>query len=424
MASKKKATKPVKKTLVSRQPNPQSITKVKKKLNLKTIMRPKAAPDSDKAAYLASLRTTPIDVGGSASSTISGFVTNKTDEQKRIEECGNWYRKLVNMEDDKIVPVVAAMIAIRRTYAVALRELNEQLDALRTTHTDIPVELGDFITQMAMYESSKQFNEHTAMKGVIEGIIPWLGDVLDAHTEKEQKDELAERVTENEARKSRPVPIDCKHTPTQEGNSLGRERSLVFVGWRNAVQWLLDQICNTVLAARDEQVYTVVRLMQGTPKPGDQHARFIRVGLNHWKGCANSDRDLAVMAHKNLAQSVNSPIDLLVCDDLGEAHVSAFFGRPQAAKAGDAHKRFRKWCDDISAGFLGALPQDTKTLPDFGQPEFEQLKTFSYLRPVQVLDGNTFDRDDHYRIVVGQDAAVFDVPKDILDSYGSTLIVP
>jgi hypothetical protein len=44
---------------------------------------------------------------------------------------------------------------------------------------------------------------------------------------------------------------------------------------------------------------------------------------------------------------------------------------------------------------------------------------------VTVHDGAKFDKGDHYRIVVGNHASVFDVPKDIIDAAGAPrLIVP
>lgn len=408
--------------------------KKKPKLNLRTVMKPKAAPDLGKMGRLADLTAPPkVALGPTVrgGGGLSAFLApKKTPAQVALEACGDWYKKLV-AEKPEFVAAVATMINLRRAYAVVYRELNEIVDDVRETEAakpaggDVPQTLVDFAVQYAMYVASKPFDEHAVMNGMIETVLPCMAEVVDKHTKVDQKEALDERATENEKRRTRPVPIGLKHSPAQDGTALTRDRALVLAGWKPAVLWLLDQVCEEVLKGDDEQSYTVLRMVHQVAKAQDQQARLVKVGGGAWIGCTNSDRDLDVMVMKFVANTVSSPIDLVVCDDVGVANTSGFVGRPRAACAGDANKRFRKWCDGMAAAFVGALPFDSQELPDFSGPEFEQLKTFSHLRPVQVLDGEDFGKADHYRLIVGTDASVFDVPKYTLDAYGSvSLIVP
>ncbi len=397
------------------------------KFNPRTIVK-RDPPDAEKLRRVAELVRPDVRLGGTDSSTIEGFtLKQRTPAQEALVACGEWYGTLTE-ERPELKVAVASMIAFRRMYAVALREVNELVEAAREEYAakgeEVPVVLADFAVQYAMYLSSKPFNEHDLMDGMVKTVLPWLTELVDKHVTHDQKEELSALAAENEARKGRPVPIGFKHTPTQESTSLTRDRALVLVGWSNAVRWLLDQACEQVLKAKDEQTYTILRFMTNAPKAQDQHARLVRLGKSAWAGCTNSDRDLDTMVTQYVSTVIGGNIDLVVCDDMGEANSTGFVGRLDAARAGDANRRFRRWCDNMGAAFLGAMPYFTPELPDFSGPEWEQLKTFAHVRPVQVLDGAEFDKADHYRLVVGTEASVFDVPKDILNSYGSVLTLP
>lgn len=419
-ANKQKKKKPAK---AEAKPAPKKRTA----FNPNVILKKTKLPNLEVREGLASLAVPKVKLGGSDSSTFAAVTPQLTPSQKALEQCGHWYGKL--KEDmPELAAVVGSMIGLRRAYAVAYREMQELIDKAREEYgakgEEVPATLADFATQFAMYLASKPFSEHHMMQGMLETVLPWLTEAVDRHTVIDQKEELDAQLAENEARKTRPVPIGFKHSPAQEDLCLTRDRALVLVGWSSAVRWLLDQACDEVLKAKPG--HTILRLMDRAPKQGEQSARLIRLGSSAWGGCTNTDHALDTMVAKFVAQTVNNPIDLVVCDSLGEANTTGFFGRSKAACAGDANKRFRKWCDKLGSAFLGVIPLETPELPDFSGPEWEQLKTFTHLRPVQVLDGAAFDKSDHWRLVVGTDASVFDVPKDTLNSYGrvSNLIVP
>lgn len=421
------ANKNKKKPAGKKKPANTPATPAPKKLNTRTVFKTRPI-NLDAKDALAAMPVPKVKLGGADSSSLTSFIApKKTPSQEALELCGYWYGKL--KEDmPELAVVVGTMIGLRRAYAVAYREMQDLIERAREAYAkkgeEVPVTLADFATQFAMYLSSKAFSEHDMMRGMLETVLPCLTEAVDRHTEADQKEELDAQLAENEARKTRPVPIGFKHSPAQEDLCLGRDRALVLVGWSSAVRWLLDQACEEVLKAKPG--HTILRLMDRAPKPGEQSARLIRLGSSAWDGCTNTDHALDVMVAKFVAQTVNNPIDLVVCDSMGEANTTGFIGRSKAACAGDANKRFRKWCDKIGSALLAAIPLETPELPDFAGPEWEQLKTFAHLRPVQVLDGAAFDKSDHWRLVVGTDASVFDVPKDTLNSYGrvSNLIVP
>lgn len=379
------------------------------------------APDPDKLDALKEL-TAPPDVRRPVSNRLPSVLLSKSPDRVAIEEAGDWYKEL--SKEPRFKSAVAVMIGLRRAYAIALRELNDRAEAgavelAKRGLGEMPPTVPDFAVQYAMYVASKPFNEHDAMQGMVQTVLPWMAEVIDAHSDADERDSLEEQAARNEARRERPVPVGFQHTPTQEDATVDRKRSVVLVGWANAVHWLLDQVSAHALA-QAENPPAVLRLMTHAPKREDQHARLIRLAPSAWKGCGNSDRNIDQMVLKYVEPAMGSPIDLILCDDLAAAFTGGFVGRKAAADAGDAHKRLRKWADVVGAGVVAAVPLQANGPVDLTGPEYEQLRTFTYLRPVTVTAAG-----DDYRVVVGHEAAAFTVPRETLNAYGrSGLIVP
>lgn len=346
---------------------------------------------------------------------MDAVLTSKTPDQRRLEEAGDVLKRLMG-SDLKLTTVLNAMIGVRRAYVVLYRELNAIVEKARETG-EVPEGFEDFAAQYAMYMAAKPFNEHQLMSvDIPRSILPALAAIVDQHTIEEANENLAAREEADRNRLGSLVAVGFKHSPHQEEPALTRDRTLVLVGWRNAVLWLADQAVEHA-AKVDHQI---VRFMTAAPKVKDQSHAVIRIGGSAWKGCANSDRTFDMCLHGYVAEKLGRPIDLLVVDDLAAAFTSSFLGRPAAAIAGDAQRRFRKWADAHGTAVIGLLPGETKTAADLTAPEYEQLRSFCDLRAVVVETVG-----DEYELTVGASAAVLRVAKDTLDNYGSaTLIVP
>jgi len=350
---------------------------------------------------------------------------NLSPEQRAIKEAGKLADDLLKREEWS--HVFQAMKTLRQGYAVVYRCLQDLCAKLHEDFEKRGVEMPlveDFLIQYAMYESSKPFTEHQWMDNVINSFLPWLATVLDEHTAADEKEAQDQRIKENEERQTRPVPIGFKHTPELEAAMLERDRSLVLVGWKPAILWLLDQVCSHALLSKDEQVYQVVRFMDSAPKGKDQHSRLIRLGGNAWRGCADSDKKLAMCMGSYVADRISAQPDLFIVDHLPSAYTAGFVGRPEAARAGDAHRRFHKWCEKAACAFLGCVCVPERGTPDITDPAFEQLRTFATLRPVIVQDEAEDLEPNKYRIIIGHAATVLDVEKDVIESYGRTILLP
>lgn len=326
----------------------------------------------------------------------------------------------------KNVPVLrqlmGGMAAFRQMYTVFYRKLHETLEAEPEGTVDVMVE--DLLVQAAMYESSKPFDEHVLMQSIVDSVLPLLADIVDEHSDADRKEAIDEEAVANELRRNTPIPLGFKHAPQQEEPTLTRDRGLVLTGWEPAIMWLIDKIVERTLLAK-QPAFSVVRFMKNPPK-GEPNANLIRLARNAWKGCGNDKRkSLPLVMGEFVMDQLTSPPDLLICDSMADAYTRGFTGRADGASAGDAYRAFSSWCKDACCAFVGGVPTMDKSVPDVRGNDFEQLRTFAHLRSVDVQEEADGLAEDHYRIVVSHQSAVFDVPKTTLDDYGrSALILP
>lgn len=339
-----------------------------------------------------------------------------TEEQRNLIAAAEAAEPL--LKKPEIKRLMGSMVAFRQAYAVAYRELQE---ILAKEGEGLHPMVEDLIVQSAMYESSKPFSEHVLMDGMVNTVLPWIADVIDAHTALDAEAERKAKIEAEEERTKTPIPIGFKHAPQQEEAVLERDRSLVLVGWQSAVLWLLDQIMTHVLLAK-KPAFTIIRFMEFAPKTvGDQ--RLIRLPQSKWEGCCNSNKELARVMGSHVADQLTYQPDLVMCDNMPKAYTKGFFGRPGGASAGDANKHFSDWCKKAHCAFIGCVPLDTQEPPDLKAGEYEQLRTFSHLRTVTVQETGENLADDHVRIAVSDGVAVFDVPKQQLEHYGKPAII-
>lgn len=347
----------------------------------------------------------------------------KTPTQEALERCGAFYNEAVKKHPD-LLNIIGSMVNIRRMYAVAYRELQDKVaDIGQINGEDAPVEFIDFQVQYAMWLASRQFTEREVIDGMINTVMPWMADTVDKHNKRDEEKAREAQAAENLARSVVPIPIGIKHTPFQEDATISRGKALVLVGWRNAVLWLLDNICESVLLIK-EHGFNVVRFCLKNVGERQQQSRFIQLSQPQWVDSCNSAKLFNAMLATSIYPVIGGSTDLVIVDDLSKMCSNGFVGRLREAQAGDAHRMLQNWCSGISAGCVAALPMSEIAEPDVSGAGYEQLKTFAILRAVKVEDGNDIDKPGIYRIRIGTDASVIDVEKDQLDRYGSGLIVP
>lgn len=341
-------------------------------------------------------------------------IIGETPEEVAYIEAAATVDKLM-AESDDVRRITGCLVATRRLYATFYRELQDLLEGV----PDKSPLTEDFIVQAAAHSAAEAFSEHELMQGFVQTMLPYIADIVDRHTDKDKKDEQTRYEQVEADRRARNVPIGFKHYATQEAEGLDREKPLVLTGWAPALAWLADQIVTHVLVERDSDVYTVIRFMTAAPKKGDFQKQLIRLPDSIWGGCSNGQQEFRRVMGEHVGSKLSALPDLLLIDDLAKAFTKAYVGRPEPANAGDAIKVAGAWCKMGGCALVGMLPIDEMELPDIRSGEYEQLRNFTYLRPVTVVkteDGK------QYHIRVGDFAASFKVNCDVVDAYTRTKI--
>lgn len=332
-----------------------------------------------------------------------------TEEQRAFITAGAWSRVVVQRAAVK--GAVAAMIAARQLYALAYAELQKALAEVRPAPHPLTE---DLVVQSAMHEAAKPFDQNALIQSFPAAVLPWLADVADAANAADANAALAEMDQLDAERRATPLDVGFRVDPQQAEPHLPRDRSLLLVGWRPAVKFVIDRVVNHVLARKHAGfLATVVRLQKENVRRGEEELRLVRLGQDRWAGCCNTAGGLPRVVAEYIVPQMTHPADLVVCDDLLAAHTSSFAGRPPGAVAGDAHKRLRDWAKRDGAAVVAGVPlaQAPTEVPDLTGPEWEQAKTFATVRPVLVAD-----LGEHYRVSVGNSAHHWDVGKAILDA--------
>ena len=280
------------------------------------------------------------------------------------------------MGDEGFASVYLAMVAFRRAYAVAYRELQEHLQK----QSDLHPMTEDLLIQSAMHTAAQPFDEKELVQGFVETVLPWTLKVLERHSSAAAAEREAALMAAEKERRSLPIPLSFMIDGEDDAPGLSRDRSLTLLGEEPVLLWLVDQWLNELLAQRKGDVLVVARLSVKAPRPGEQHAHYIKLAPNEWAECCNDKKRLAAFGRHLLDQLPRNP-DLLICDNLAAAYTAGYVGRPDPAKAGDANKLLFRLCKDLGAGMIGLVPAREGEW-ECSHPSFEQLRTFSTLRPV------------------------------------------
>ncbi len=313
---------------------------------------------------------------------------------------------------------MGTMIASRQLYAMAVHDLELQMSSLEgEENVDL---LEECLIQAAGVQAAKPFDENALYVGFQETVYPWMVKTVERHNKEEDSEQKREADEWEDARRARRLPVGVKFDPDLE-DRLPRDRTLTLVGWRPAVQYVIDLMVTNVLAARDkEQLFHVIRLMKVAKKEEVQR-QLLRVTGEIWQNCCRSNKSWPLLFQTDIMSSLSEPPDLLVCDNLCHAAEGVIGGSRLSRAAGTAHKKFREWCLKVGAGFIGGVPLDSKEPTDLSGPEWEQLRTWSCLRPVWVTDSEKTPL--YYNIHVGRDLQIGHVPKATLDSHDGNNII-
>lgn len=322
------------------------------------------------------------------------------------------------IKDKAISQTLIAMVTCRQLYAVAYREMQDNLAAY--PEGTIPDMTEDVLMGSAMHHAALPFSEHTVMQSVVTTLLPWVADVIDRHTSADEEAEVEAKAARERERREKAIPLgfdpttvpqEARIDPEEPVGVLPRDRGLILVGWHPALLWLIDRILQGVLEA---QLVTV--RLSDVARRAEASSRMIRLGGGHWYGCCNTKAGIPRLILDSITTKVSGSIDLLVCDNMVKAYTKSYIGRADGATAGDAHKRFAEFAKGVGCGFIGLVPRQEQDVVNITGPEFEQLRTFARVLAVNVTRG-----PETYTVRVA--TLCVSVPHAELDAFAPQIIL-
>tara|TARA_R110002020_G_scaffold276042_2_gene491251 strand:- start:15747 stop:16913 length:1167 start_codon:yes stop_codon:yes gene_type:complete len=337
------------------------------------------------------------------------------------------------LSNEGLRQVVGAMLASRQLYAMALHDMDVRVDALEVDEEERD-QLREIFISSAASQAANPFREQELFQGMEETVMPWMKDVAEEHNTIEERMQREEIQTAEKERREKNINIGITYTQAEsseddladaefEGTKeLNRVRTLVLAGWKPAVLWTINHVLEyatspEAFASSLAPKQTVVLTREGG---GHKDPRVMTVGEKGWEDCARSNDSWRRTFQETYLDKLHEPLDLFVVTDLSHARKGHSF-QSDIAKAADAQKKLRKWSTTMGAAFVGGVLLDSKKLPDFNTPIWEQFRLFTYLRGVAVEERE----NGNYDIIVGRHHRIVDVAKGEIDAFSSSdIIIP
>lgn len=312
---------------------------------------------------------------------------------------------------DDVAGAMQAMVVFRKCYAVAYRALQNALAA----QEGLPQLTEDALAHAAAFHASVPFSEPALVEELSTQTLLWMATLVKVHLEHDREEDRKARLEEVEARRRQPVNTGLPLGPA--GGLVHRESGLVLVGWGAAASYLLTQASRVAAVGDPPARASVVRFAL---RPSVAQAGLVTVPKNLWEGCCNTNDSLPKVMGRSVFPSLTRPPDLVLCDDVAAAFTASYTGRPAAARAGDAYKRFSRWCSEAGAAFVGVIPVggEGDPEPDVSGPVFDQLRAFARVVPFSVRRG-----ESGYVATFSDGLGVADLPADDVDAH-SSIIMP
>lgn len=342
----------------------------------------------------------------------------------------------VTMEDKWVQGACSVMLAARRIYMATLVDLDNRLkemkkikdrDGVRTIITD----------NLANFARKQEYTRQEVIKATQNVVLPWMMATQQAETEVARVEEAHRQREAEERVKGVAVPIGFAHNFTNdEGfiNTVGRQRSLVFMGKPGAVKLLLHSAKVAALKTRETQDAPKMRVLhlssydqpyRNVSRRANRDRQELTLGPDQWNGKFANARGGAKFLAGWLRMIKKGRIDLLVVDDLTKLMPERKNRDPHEAAA-FAQKFMRTWCNKVGCALVAGLPV-TEDMAPGAMPKLSQqgstLEVYSDLRRIMVCDGE-YDPDyecETYDLKLDTGVMPFKgVDRKVIDDHGET----
>jgi|688.fasta_scaffold29027_8 hypothetical protein len=282
-----------------------------------------------------------------------------------------------------IVEILNSMIILRQLHTLVLQELDHLFDseefstlklpeALNQPATEIPLtadrkaKLKEVFVNAAAMKAQDEFEIRRVLFGTDAVLLPKLKEIATRMITAGENQRRSEAEAAEKARIETAITFDHIH-----GCVFKRDRPLLFVGAKQDLQLVLDQLTRDLLV--DHQSFQAVRL--GCTAPVASDPRLVTVPQDAWKHVCESGKAFQRLYETVIGSQLTNPVDVLIVDDLRlTVQAPDFFSSESVANK--SQHRLAKWCREAGCLLVGAaVLREGETLTD-NSPLFEHNNVF------------------------------------------------
>jgi hypothetical protein len=260
-----------------------------------------------------------------------------------------------------VVELINSMIILRQLHTLVLQELDHLFDReehamlkLPETHdqpeSEIPftedrkIKLKEVFVNAAAMKSQDAFDIRRVLFGTDAVLLPKIKEIATriVTANDKQRKEAAEAA--EKARVETDITFDHIYDC-----SFKRDRPLLFVGTKQDVQLVFDQLTRDLLV--DHKAFQAVRLSCTAPVSSD--ARLVTVPQGGWRHVCESGKAFQRLYETVIGSQLTNPVDVLLVDDLRLAVQAPDFFSGESV-ANKAQHRLAKWCREAGCLLIGA----------------------------------------------------------------------
>lgn len=324
--------------------------------------------------------------------------------EEPAERVGRLAREAVGRPE--VRPVVAAMLAARRLYALAFESARAAVPG-DCADADAVAEVFSASTAAA---AERPFEPADLLRDLTDSVVPWLGAEVERRTAAVAGERRRLLEEYEEERRASPVPTGAGAL------ELRRDRPLVLFGTAAAVYTACDLMASAAVASS----CCVLRLAgYDDRRPGatPDGSDCLQLPRRSWLGAAKSrDAWLRAAGRLVLPRLTGLP-DLFVCDDAPAAVVGGSgTWRAPAAVANDALRHLAEWASEAGCALVLGVPGES---PDAASSA--ALARHADVACVVVVDAGA--DDDGVRLRLEPGGAEWTAPAAVYDSHRPRLIV-
>lgn len=296
-----------------------------------------------------------------------GAADAPTAHAAEVVKAAEHFKALLAAEGGKLSQVMQVLTTVRHLYAAARLHLRELVAT-----DDAPPMAEDYAVKVAAQLAAGDTDFASVGQSLVKSVMPWLSTRAAELAEADRREAAEAQAAEEAEEALRPVDLGFPWSGVPEVTEVPAGKSVTFVGPPEALRAVAQKLAESVGG-----VPWLLPPYWPTPKNGPAGTEPVGLTPAHWRGCCDS-RAKAEATYAALGRP-----HVLVCTDLPYCRTADYAGRPDGAKAGEAHKLLTAAGKGRGLILIGMVQSDRPPT----SMEFETLRAFSAVVHVTLGEG-------------------------------------